>query len=112
MMDIIVGAPRSGKTDQLIKMAANDYSYIICHNRDEAQRIANKAREVGLAIPSPITYDEFISVRYNAAGVRGFLIDNAECLLQRMAGRVELKGLVLNAPGITGQTNFIFKSIL
>lgn len=77
--------PRAtGKTHSLIVESAKTGSYIVCANKIESERIKQRARELELSIPQPITYSEFLRKQYYGAGIKGFLIDNADRLLQAM----------------------------
>ena len=71
-----------GKTTQLIKNSAKTGDYIVCHGLDEAHRIHYEAKQMGLAIPLPITHREFIEKRYIGRNISGFLIDNIEMFIQ------------------------------
>lgn len=74
-----------GKTTLLIEKAAENQNYIVCRSQKEAARIASIAQEMKLSIPFPITYAEFITKDFYSRGIKGFLIDNADALLQVMA---------------------------
>lgn len=74
----------SGKTYQLIKNSSYSWYTIVCHSSIECDRILIEAKSMKLKIPPPITYDEFISKRYVGKHIFGFLIDNADSLLQYM----------------------------
>ena len=75
-----------GKTTDLMKISAENNYYIVCSLRREADRMFHDAREIwGLDIPLPITFDEFIKGEYYGKGIKGFLVDNAELLIQRMS---------------------------
>jgi hypothetical protein len=83
---LIVGDRHSGRTIELIKAAAkaesNGYTcYIVCHSREEARRIAERAETMGLRIGFPLTYDEFIHRSYAGNNVDRFYIDNLRMLL-------------------------------
>lgn len=73
-----------GKTTQLIKKSAKSGDYIVCNKLDEANRIQYEAKQMGLDIPLPITYAEFVEKRYGR-NISGFLIDNLESLLQYLS---------------------------
>ncbi len=81
-MKLITGGPRSGKTTGLIRMAAERFSYIVCRSHEEASRIAKQARKMGLDIPFPMSYAEFLQGRYYPPGVRGVLIDDLKALVE------------------------------
>lgn len=84
-MKKIIDKIRSGKTTQLIKMSAETGAYIVCLSMEDAARIQRQSQQMNLKIPFPITFDEFVSRKYYGAGVKGFLIDNADMLLQSMS---------------------------
>ena len=81
-MEKIIMQKGYGKTTQLIKKSAESGDYIVCHSFDEADRIKFSAKQMGLGIPLPITYAEFIEKRYHGRNISGFLIDNLEMFLQ------------------------------
>ncbi len=74
-----------GKTTELIKKSAETGDYIVCHGLDEANRIQYEAQQMGLDIPLPITYAEFVEKRYQGRNISGFLIDNLEMFLQYLS---------------------------
>ncbi len=82
------------KTLELIKLSHQTYNYIVCYNKQEAYRIQQEAKELNYSIPFPITYDEFIKKEYHGKNIQGFLIDNADELLQYMS-RIEVKAVSL-----------------
>lgn len=95
-MEIILKPRNSGKTTELIKKSAESGHYIVCYNMKEVAAIAKHARELNLNIPFPLTYDEFFRKQYHAKGIKGFLIDNAELLLQEMT-RVKIYALTITS---------------
>jgi len=92
-MKAICGARGAGKTRELIKLAAEDHSYIAVMNRSEAKRVADMADEMGSKIPFPITYDELDSDKFSR-GVRGIgiVIDNIDNYLMLKFRRCNVKG--------------------
>jgi len=95
-MNIICRGRRGGKTVEAIKLAAETWSYIVCINRKEADRVFDVSKKLGIDIPNPITIEDFIGKRYYAKGIRGFIIDNADMCLQ------SLTTVPINAITITG----------
>lgn len=91
-MEIFTGAKGSGKTTQLIHKAATEYLYIVCADRRRVDSIWSLARELVLDIPFPLTFEEFVGKRFQGRGIRGFLIDDADELLQYLAGGVRVVG--------------------
>ncbi|KKN31168.1 hypothetical protein LCGC14_0826770 [marine sediment metagenome] len=83
-MDVIVNKRQTGKTTHLIKRSAETWSYIVCHSQEEAGRIYRVAKEMSLNIPFPITFHEFLNKKYHLPGIKGFLIDNADMMLQQL----------------------------
>lgn len=74
-----------GKTTELIKKSAEFGYYIVCQRLAEANRIQAEAQDMGLQIPLPITYDEFLKKKYYEKGISGFLIDNVDIFLQSLS---------------------------
>lgn len=91
-MELIIG---TGKTHKLMAKAAAHWLYIVCLNRDEVARVAEEAKKLNLEIPRPLSFDEFKRGNFSTFGVRGFLIDNADLLLQSMCQGVPLEGISL-----------------
>ena len=60
MADIYIGLRCSGKTTKLIKMSASGEGTIVTLNRHQCSYIVQKATEMGLVIPRPITFAEFL----------------------------------------------------
>ena len=82
-VEIIVKPGNSGKTQALIERAAKDQLYIVCTNRAEAHRVGRLAVDQCLEMPFPISFEDFIARRYCARGIRGFLFDNVDEMLQQ-----------------------------
>lgn len=74
-----------GKTYQLIKESALTGDYIVCTNQREASHIQGEAKKMKVKIPFPITYSEFFTGSYYPKGIKGFLIDNVELLLEYLS---------------------------
>ena len=84
-MKIILASRRMGKTTLLIREAAAQGYYIVCHSREECSRIFGMAKELELDINFPITYDEFLKSNYSLRGVKGIVIDNVDLLIRRLS---------------------------
>ena len=85
-MRIIEFGRGAGKTYQLITKAAENNAYIVCRNRKEAERIFQAALDRGLDINFPITFEEFANKRYYGAGIKKFMIDDVDILLEHLSG--------------------------
>ena len=83
-MRIIVTGRLAGKTTKLIKLSAEHDLYIVCQSKHEAARIFEMAQKMEIHINFPLTYQELIERRYYGKGIKGFVIDNAEFLLQSL----------------------------
>lgn len=92
-MVIVRGPKQSGKTTELIRMAAEHSAYLVVFGHDQAYQATQKAKEMGLDIHFPLTYKEFISGAFDQRGVRGVVIDNVDMLVQYMAGRVPVAAI-------------------
>ena len=84
-MEVIYRSRGQGKTTDLIKMSAEKGYYLVCSTMSRVKWTANHARELGLDIPFPLTFDEFIQREYYGKGIKGFVIDDADQLLQYMS---------------------------
>lgn len=84
MTHFVSGARQSGRTTAMIREAAEAFAYIVVPDHRQARFVADLAREMGVDIPFPLTWNEFVSGQYNRAGVRGFVIDNLDQCLQGM----------------------------
>lgn len=85
MTEIIVRARRGGKTTELIRRAAESGGYIVCTDQRRARQIAVQARELGLAIPFPLTAGEWQRCAYHPPGVQGLLFDNLDRIIQGLS---------------------------
>lgn len=91
-------APRqAGKTRKAIEQAFETGAYIVCNSAREAQRVHAEASRLGMHIAQPITHDDFINRRYGPR-CRGFIIEDAELLLSRMAGPASVDMITLTTP--------------
>jgi len=95
-MKVICGKRGDGKTTELIKLAAKDYLYIVCIDHDEAFRVSEQAQAMGLEIPFPLTFNEFVNRKFHSKGIKGFLVDNADLLISFMASGVPVKAVSIS----------------
>ena len=84
----------TGKTLALMHMSHNTGYHMVVINRDLARLTAKAAEHQQLIIPFPITFDEFINHKYHGKEIEGFLIDNAELLLEQMTN-IKIKAISL-----------------
>jgi len=84
-MRILQMARAAGKTHKLIKLSAERGAYIVCRDEQEAERIFQSALDRELDINFPITYSEFENKRYYGRGIKEFMIDDVDQLLECLA---------------------------
>ncbi len=84
-MNIIMRPRNAGKTTELIKLSAQNGGYIVCNSHNEAWQIHELSRQMGLEIPFPLTYSEFLHGYYHPQGVKNLLIDNADYLINSLS---------------------------
>lgn len=93
------------KTLELIKISHHEKNHIVCYDMKAANMIESWAKELGYSIPFPITYYEFVKGDYYDKNIRGFLIDNAEALLQYMT-RVKIEVIAITVDWPEEKTKF------
>ncbi len=99
-MKKIIKKPCSGKTTELIKKSAETGMYIVTANRLMAELTAKKAADMGLKIPYPISFNDFLDARKNiilqSSFVDKVLIDDADMCLQSIFGRIEIDTITMD----------------
>lgn len=92
MTTVLVGKRQSGKTTELIKLAAKDHGVIIASTKESANYIKRTAAEMGMDIPEPISLFEFLR---GMPGRRGgtYFIDEANSVL----GQLGIKAMTVDA---------------
>ncbi len=93
-MKVYRSGRRSGKTTDLIKESARGGGYIVCANLNEVSRIMSVARDMKKDIPMPISFYEFLNKKYYSKGIKSFLIDDADELLQSLTD-VEIDSITI-----------------
>lgn len=97
-MELILKSRQMGKTTEIIKIAAKNFSYIVCCGVQEADRVFKLAKNMELDIPYPLTIEEFTNGRFYTAGTKGLCIDNAEFVFQKMAMGVPINAISFTWP--------------
>jgi hypothetical protein len=100
-MEVVVKPRQGGKSETILRLAAQHFSYIVCPTLADVQELWQRARELDLMskLPQPITWNEFINHRYRSRGIRSFMIDDLDRCIQTMTD-VEVK-----AVSLTGDTS-------
>ena len=80
-MKVIAGDRRSGKTTELIKMSAESGKRIMCMGLDSARYVKQRAEDMGLDIPEPLSM-------FSTRLVEGeqVLVDEAQHVIERATG--------------------------
>lgn len=96
-MELDVRPRRAGKTTDAIKRAAERWLYIVVINRQEQRRVFEEAKRMGLNIPFPITFEEFLTGKFGR-GIRGFIIDNLDVCLLHAARTIPIEVVTWSEP--------------
>ena len=83
-MLVLYKGRQEGKTEELLQLAAKEQLTLVLINRSECVRVKLRASELNLSIRSPITHSDFIKGCGCGKMFNGFLIDNADMLIQSM----------------------------
>jgi len=84
-MRLIIKGKGHGKTEELMRLSAENWHHMVVRDQAEVDRIWGLARDKDIDIPQPITFDQFMGGHYGT-GIKGFLIDNADFLLRAITG--------------------------
>lgn len=93
-MKIIIRPPQCNKTEDMICLAAQHYSYIVVPSAAAVDRLWGRIAELDLttSMPHPITWDQFLRGDYHPG--YSFVIDDLDlCLLSMTV--VEIKAVAL-----------------
>ncbi len=92
---IIASESGSGKTDKCIRLSAKTGAYIVCPVTEDVRHIWDKAKEMRLSIPYPMTFYEWVESRFYGCGVKGFIFDDIDRMVTMHSGGVPLVGVSL-----------------
>lgn len=98
-MKIINQARQTGKTDELIQMAALRGGYIVSRDRQHAECVAHRAQQLKLNIRFPITFREFLDGQFYQGrdwGIKEFYLDDVDILIQNLARGVEVVAITVS----------------
>lgn len=90
-MELILGESMSGKTTKLIDLVVEanlngDESFLVVRDRQAAflaTQISKVKHSFG-SFPFPLTYNEFLSRKYNDLRVNSFFVDDLDNLIEYM----------------------------
>lgn len=93
--EIICSQRQTGRTTKLIeKCARYRYALIVCPSRMRASNIFHYARKMGIHIPMPMTFGDFLRGRFAAEHINAFLIDDLDSCLAIYAQNVPIDTVV------------------
>lgn len=101
-MNIIIGERCSGKTTELIKKSAAEQIYILTHTSASARCLFDQARNMGLAIPYPVTVRKYFnSNKFDGSSIRrdGILIDDADLVLAEIFRGIPIRDVAFTDRG-------------
>jgi hypothetical protein len=90
---VYVRPRKGGKTHELIKLAAEERLTIVCATLEMVQNVEQRARDMGLDIPKPVSWRYLARGGLRGKRVKGLLFDDAEVCLQELAGPVPVVAL-------------------
>lgn len=89
MTELVIGGRGTGRTKQCVEHSAATGAYIIVRDRRRAHQCVVLAESLGLDIPFPITYEEFLQGRKHfGRGVRSLAIDDLDEFVWYLAGDI------------------------
>lgn len=94
-MEIIFRARQEGKTFDLIKKSYVGGFTIVCPDRNNCNRILQQASIMGLTIPQPITFVDFLERKFLSQRIKGFLIDDSEKIFQYVAAHIPVLAITI-----------------
>lgn len=94
--NIIVADRCTGKTRHLIQKCSQDeYSLIVCPTRAMCKYTFKEAESMGVKIPMPITFEDFVKGRFYSSNVNKFYFDELGMSLSSMANGVQIDTAII-----------------
>lgn len=94
--EMIMSPRRGGKSRELIEKSAQTGTYILVANSPRAHYLFEMARDLGFAIPFPVTVQEFFSSnRFDGSSIRkkGIYIDDVEDVMAAFLSPINVKAV-------------------
>ena len=85
-MIVLYGEPATGKTTTLLNMSANKQIPIVVVDSHYREHLKRRAKELGLEIPEPITWNDIKVGRAKLRQISHYLIDETEYFLSTVLG--------------------------
>jgi hypothetical protein len=86
-MQVIARGRQQGKTEELIKLCAENKGIFVCRNYKQIEIVNERVEKMGLEKIKCITHYEFTNFQRHGIyglGIGGIYIDDVECLLQNI----------------------------
>jgi len=93
-MFVVVGEVASGKTHGIVEMSAKTGAVIVCHSFHHMFYCMALARELKLAIPNPVMFDELSSGKRLHLKDH-YLIDDVDMVLGRLLKTGKIDGVTM-----------------
>lgn len=94
--NLIVADRQTGKTRHLItKCSQDEYSLIVCPTRIMCKYVFEEARNMGLKIPMPINFSDFVDGKFDPRIINNFYFDELQMSLEVMANGVPIDTAVI-----------------
>lgn len=101
-MKKIIGGRGTGKSTELIRRSADTGKYIVVSTKRRAEHLFKQAKDMGITIPYPVTWDEIktrnkkveLNCSYGSLSL-GILIDDVEDLLRHIFIGIPIEGMTL-----------------
>lgn len=94
--NIIVADRCTGKTRHLIQKCSQDeYSLIVCPNGMMCNYTFKEAESMGVKIPMPITFEDFVSGKFSSRNVNKFYFDELGISLSGMAKGIPIDTVII-----------------
>jgi len=104
-MKVISRGRGAGKTTALVEMSAQTGSYIVTKDHHTARYTADLAKKMGLQIPFPLTFKEFLDHRWSSR-IKGFLLDDVELLLLHILSHdAPIEAMTISTGNVYGPDN-------
>lgn len=99
-MKLIVTPAGVGRSTELIKRSAETGTYIVVSTHSRALMLADMARQMGLPIPFPITWNEVYMMKRNAdfSRLKSVYVDDIDDLLNTIFSGVRVELATMQAP--------------
>ena len=94
--NIIVADRQTGKTRHLItKCSQDEYSLIVCPTLNMCNFVIKEANSMGVKIPRPITFKDFVMGKFDSCKVDKFYFDELQMSLSFMANGVPIDTAII-----------------